>query len=109
MPLASQTISKDVTPSANGDVPHLFLAVVCDRLSVPSIRICLKGIEELTIGRGDLDRGGERSGNRARLSLSVPDDRMSGDHATFRRVMGRWFVEDTHSRNGTLLDRKSVV
>jgi len=108
VPLASQTISKDVTPSANGDVPHLFLAVVCDRLSVPSIRICLQGVEELTIGRGDLDRGGERPGNRARLSLCVPDDRMSGDHATFRRVMGRWFVEDTHSRNGTLLNGRRI-
>ena len=108
MPLASQTISKDFTPSANGDVPHLFLALVCDRLSVPSIRICLHGVEELSIGRGDLDRGGERSGSGARLALCVPDDRMSGDHATFRRVMGRWFVEDTHSRNGTLLNGRRI-
>jgi len=108
VPLASQTISKDFTPSANGDVPHLFLALVCDRLSVPSIRICLHGVEELSIGRGDLDRGGERSGSGARLALCVPDDRMSGDHATFRRVMGRWFVEDTHSRNGTLLNGRRI-
>src|SRR3989442_10504449 len=33
---------------------------------------------------------------------------MSGDHATFRRVMGRWFVEDTHSRNGTLLNGRRI-
>lgn len=108
MPLASQTISKIVTPSAKGDVPHLFLALVCDRLSVPSIRICLQGVEELSIRRGDLDRGRDRSGNRARLALCVPDDRMSGEHATFRRVMGRWIVEDTHSRNGTLLNGRRI-
>lgn len=108
VPLASQTISKIVTPSAKGDVPHLFLALVADRLSVPSIRICLQGFEELSIRRGDLDRGGDRSGNRARLALCVPDDRMSGEHATFRRVMGRWIVEDTHSRNGTFLNGRRI-
>ena len=108
MPLASQTISRELTPPASGGVPHLFLGLVCDRLSVPSIRICLRGVEEVSIGRGDLNRGGERSAGEARLALSIPDDRMSGDHARLRRVMGRWIVEDSRSRNGTLLNGRRI-
>jgi len=108
VPLASQTISRELTPSASGGVPHLFLGLVCDRLSVPSIRICLRGVEELSIGRGDLNRGGERSAGEARFALSIPDDRMSGDHARLRRVMGRWIVEDSRSRNGTLLNGRRI-
>src|SRR2546421_7432472 len=108
VPLASQTISRELTPSASGGVPHLFLGLVCDRLSVPSIRICLRGVEEVSIGRGDLNRGGERSAGEARLALSIPDDRMSGDHARLRRVMGRWIVEDSRSRNGTLLNGRRI-
>jgi hypothetical protein len=97
-----------VTPSASGGVPHLFLGLVCDRLSVPSIRICLRGVEELSIGRGDLDRGGDRSPAEARLALHVPDDRMSRDHARLRRVMDRWIVEDSRSRNGTFLNGRRI-
>ena len=108
MPLASQTISRELTPPASGGVPHLFLGLVCDRLSVPSIRICLRGVEEVSIGRGDLNRGGKRSAGEARLALSIPDDRMSGDHARLRRVMGRWIVEDSRSRNGTLLNGRRI-
>src|SRR5438105_13343915 len=72
VPLASQTISRELTPSASGGVPHLFLGLVCDRLSVPSIRICLRGVEELSIGRGDLNRAGERSARETRLALAIP-------------------------------------
>ena len=108
MPFATHTISTVVTPSASGGVPHLFLGLVCDRLSVPSIRICLRSVEELSIGRGDLDRGGDRSPAEARLALHVPDDRMSADHASLRRVMDRWIVEDSRSRNGTFLNGRRI-
>jgi len=108
VPLASQTISKETAPSTPGGVPHLFLGLVCDRLSVPSIRVCLRGVEEVSVGRGDLIRDGEGSTGRARLAVCVPDDRMSAEHATLRRVMDRWIVEDRHSRNGTLLNGRRI-
>src|SRR5438874_583829 len=101
--LATRTVSRETVPAADGTLPHLFLLLVCSRLAVPSMRLSLRGTEELTIGRGDLQRGPlpRRDGH---VALAVPDDRMSVRHAAFRRVMGTWVLADAGSRNGTFVN-----
>jgi len=101
--LATRTVSRETVPAADGTLPHLFLLLVCSRLAVPSMRLSLRGTEELTIGRGDLQRGPlpRRDGH---VALAVPDDRMSVKHAAFRRVMGTWVLADAGSRNGTFVN-----
>src|ERR1700730_12550934 len=107
MPLASRTLSREIASVADGSAPHLFLSLVRDRLAVPSIRLSLRGIAAVSIGRGDLQRGQlAQSGDG--ISLTVPDDRMSVAHATLRRVMGSWILADAGSRNGRLLHGRAV-
>jgi len=107
MPLASRTLSREIASVADGAAPHLFLTLVRDRLAVPSIRLSLRGIDAVSIGRGDLQRGQlAQSGDG--ISLTVPDDRMSVAHATLRRVMGSWILADAGSRNGTLLNGRRI-
>jgi len=110
MPAVARTLSREVVPAAIGAAPHLFLALVCDRPEVPSVRLSLRAIDCVSIGRGDLQRGHaplSRS-SQGQLALTVPDDRMSTAHATLRRVMGTWLVEDSGSRNGTLINGRRV-
>jgi len=110
MPVVARTLSREVVPAAIGAAPHLFLALVCDRPEVPSVRLSLRAIDRVSIGRGDLQRGHAplARSSQSQLALNVPDDRMSTAHATLRRVMGTWMVEDSGSRNGTLINGRRV-
>jgi hypothetical protein len=110
MPVVARTLSREVVPAAIGAAPHLFLALVCDRPEVPSVRLSLRAIDRVSIGRGDLQRGHAplARSSQSQLALTVPDDRMSTTHATLRRVMGTWMVEDSGSRNGTLINGRRV-
>src|SRR6267142_222997 len=110
MPALARTLSREVVPAAIGAAPHLFLALVCDRPEVPSVRLSLRAIDRVSIGRGDLQRGHAplARSSQSQLALNVPDDRMSTAHATLRRVMGTWMVEDSGSRNGTLINGRRV-
>jgi hypothetical protein len=89
---------------------HLFLVLTCDSPAAPSLRISLKGVERVFIGRGGLE---PRQAPVARsadgeLTLSVADDRMSTTHAAIRPVFGNWIIEDAGSRNGTLVNGRPV-
>jgi len=110
MPVVARTLSREVLPAAIGAAPHLFLALVCDRPEVPSLRLSLRAIDRVSIGRGDLQRGHAplARSSQGLLELTVPDDRMSTTHATLRRVVGTWMVEDSGSRNGTLINGRRV-
>jgi hypothetical protein len=110
MPVVARTLSREVVPAAIGAAPHLFLALVCDRPEVPSVRLSLRAIDRVSIGRGDLQRGHAplARSSQGELALTVPDDRMSTTHATLRRVVGTWMVEDSGSRNGTLINGRRV-
>ena len=82
-----------------------------DSSAAPSLRISLRGIERVLIGRGDLERGHPpvlcREG--AEIALTVADDRMSARHAEIRPVLGRAVIEDAGSRNGTLVNGRRVA
>jgi len=72
------------------------------------MRLSLRGTEAVSIGRGDLQRGILSRGGDGRLSLTVSDDRMSGNHATLRQVMGSFILADSGSRNGTLVNGRRI-
>ena len=93
--------------SASRVEPYLFLALEGARLTAGGLRIALRGLDELTLGRGDA-----RVLSRAQpgvASLQVPDARMSGVHARVVRQGDRYVVEDSGSTNGTRVDGKVIV
>ena len=85
--------------------PCLFLVLEGDRLQGGGARHSLGNVDLVEIGRG-----GQRSVERRvengvrRLVLRLPDRWMSAHHAQIQRVLGRWVLEDTGSRNGTFVD-----
>lgn len=81
-----------------GSVPFLFRVWCSDAPLSPPGRHALAGLSVVEIGRGEQSIA-TRDG--ARLLVSVPDPRMSTQHARLRAVAGRWVVEDIGSRNGT--------
>jgi len=85
--------------------PALYLALHCDHPAAPPSRHLLVEADVVFIGRGP-SRSNARlaEGGLRQLSLYVADDWMSSRHATLRRSGERWIVEDTGSRNGTLLN-----
>ncbi len=86
--------------------PHLFLVMECSRPRVaPGARFALHNVDEVVLGRGTA-RAHARvvDGNTRRLIVRVPDPWMSGTHASLTRVFGRWVLEDTGSKNGTVLN-----
>jgi transcriptional regulator of acetoin/glycerol metabolism len=90
--------------------PHLFVALECDRPLAGPTRHRLDDCDEVLIGRG-ATRAFARDGHR--LTLSLPDARMSMQHARLSRDGERWLVTDLGSRNGvhrhgTRIDRAFV-
>jgi len=79
-------------------VPHLFVALDCDRPRSGASRHALAAVDGVS-----LVRGAARSAERAegRLTLTVPDRWMSSSHAQLHREEGRWLLEDLGSTNGT--------
>jgi len=106
MASSPHTVTRSVLqPALSEPSAHLFLVLECDRpLALPA-RYCLRGLVEATIGRGP-----ERSATirGASLELRVSDSRMSTSHARLSRVRDAWFVEDQGSKNGTLVNGRSV-
>jgi len=86
--------------------PYLVVALECDRPASGASRHALRGVDEVTIGRGD-DRAATRDGKR--LAITVPDGWMSGAHARLTRASGTWRVEDLGSRNGTRVGGKPIA
>jgi len=105
MPVVARTLSREVVSRCeSARAPHLFLALVCDRPEVPSVRLSLRAIDCVSIGRGDLQRGHAplARSSQGQLALTVPDDRMSTPTRCFGASWD-WLVEDSGSRNGTLI------
>ncbi len=85
--------------------PHLIVALECSRPTALSARYSLAGIHTVHLGRGSV-RGAERrdtAGGR-QLVVRVPDRWMSSSHARIEHSFGRWVLEDTDSKNGTIVN-----
>jgi len=85
---------------------HLVVALDCDRPLAGSMRCSLRGVREVTIGRGDA-RGVTREGDR--LAITLPSRWLSSQHARLVSDAGGWRLEDLGSRNGTRVDGELVV
>jgi len=87
--------------------PRYVVSLTCLSPLVDGEIISLAHADELLIGRGPgirmivpVDR---------RIVATIPDIEMSRQHAALRRAMGAWHVEDTGSKNGTLVNGEPVV
>jgi transcriptional regulator with PAS, ATPase and Fis domain len=75
----------------------------CARPLAGGARVALDGVDEVVIGRGRA-RAIERSAAERRVRVSLPDRRMSADHARIMLGPSGASLEDLGSTNGTLVD-----
>ena len=103
----SETKSERVTGPVSAPVarPHVFVVLECARPLGGAARFALSDADEVVFGRGT-GRAAKRSveGGVRRLTISIPDSRMSQRHATLRAAGSDFVLEDAGSRNGTKLD-----
>ena len=93
-----------------GERPQLIVALTCDRPLEPSSRHLLHAVDLVTIGRGKRrDYTRSISGGRRRLEMRIVDGAMSENHAQLSRIHGRWLLEDQGSKNGCVVNGKSVA
>ncbi|WP_437504994.1 sigma 54-interacting transcriptional regulator [Sorangium sp. So ce1099] len=106
--LESSTLSVSRGPEAtDGDRsgPFLFLVLESHRPLAPPVRIALDDLDEVTIGRGAARKiEPARDAGVRRLDLRLDDPWLSSKHARVVRLLGRWVVEDSGSKNGTLVN-----
>ncbi len=89
--------------------PQLIVALTCDRPLEPSSRHVLHGVDQVGLGRGKRrDAARSTSGGRRRLDLRIADTAMSENHARLSRVHGRWLIEDQGSKNGCVVNGRTV-
>ncbi|MFT3772400.1 MAG: sigma 54-interacting transcriptional regulator [Minicystis sp.] len=85
--------------------PHLFLVLEAHRPLAPPVRLALADVDEVVVGRGAARAVGlavERGVRR--LHVQVEDRRLSSSHARIARVLRRWALEDTGSKNGSFVN-----
>jgi transcriptional regulator of acetoin/glycerol metabolism len=90
-------------PGAATPAAHLVRLLDATRPLVPSARHCLRDLDRVLIGRGAGAAERRREDGVRTLSLREDNPRVSGSHASLRRVMTRWLLEDLGSKNGTLV------
>jgi DNA-binding NtrC family response regulator len=106
--LDDTTYSEDLRhdpPASWAKSEHLFLVLEADRPEAGGARVSLDTVREIEIGRGPA-RTFTREGPK--LTVRVPDQRMSQLHARVRRAGAGWIIEDCGSRNGTVVGAKLV-
>jgi DNA-binding NtrC family response regulator len=83
----------------------LFHVFSCDAPTAPLAAACdLDEIDEVLLGRGDLNAAVVPDGDRRGLRLSFPDQWMSTRHARIERVVGGFWIADEGSKNGLSLN-----
>src|SRR5712692_6825564 len=92
------------TPVPRRILPHLFLVFESDQPTAPSVRFSLEGVDIVEVGRtSELVAERDGPGGR-RLIIGLPDCWVSTSHAVLRYGSPSWFIEDTKSKNGTLIN-----
>jgi transcriptional regulator with AAA-type ATPase domain len=86
--------------------PHLVVALECDRPLAGGLRVDLKALDEVVIGRGP-ERTIERSD--AKVVLRVPGGAMSATHARLVREGGDWVAHDLRSTNGMVVNGRPAT
>ncbi len=101
-----RTATESARPAELGHRPVLVVAFEGARPMTGGSRHSLADVSEVTIGRGD-ERGVLRQDKR--LLVTLPDSRISAQHARLHRVGARWRVEDLGSTNGTTVDGEPIT
>jgi transcriptional regulator of acetoin/glycerol metabolism len=85
--------------------PHLYLVLDAHRPLAAPVRLALGDVEEVVLGRGSgrLVEASSGDGTR-RLVVRTDDRRMSSTHARIQKLLRRWVIEDSGSKNGTLVN-----
>src|SRR5438128_5193139 len=108
---STTTVTSESERLASIETTHacLFLAIQCDRPLAGPARYLLRGVQSVQFGRGGERRAPYTGRSGAlRVSLQVPDTRMSSTHAELRRVGGGWELTDTGSKNGTFVNGDAI-
>jgi sigma-54 dependent transcriptional regulator, acetoin dehydrogenase operon transcriptional activator AcoR len=87
-------------------VPHLELALECERPHAGPARYRLSELKRVRLGRG-VERD-FRVADDGCLDIVVPDAWMSSRHAELARGTDGWMLTDLHSRNGTRVNGARV-
>ncbi len=103
------------SPRSPHDAPlvpgaHLIVSLECLRATEGSLRVRIDGSSEIRLGRGErreVVRG--TSAGATSSQITVPDPRMSADHARIARDGAGWRVEDCGSKNGTFVNGRRVA
>ncbi|HEV7556311.1 MAG TPA: FHA domain-containing protein, partial [Kofleriaceae bacterium] len=90
----------------DGSYPALYVLVECNRPLAGSLRVSLRDVTHVLLGRGD-DRAVCRDGSRCRLD--IPDQWMSVEHAELAYALGEWTVRDAGSRNGVTKNGERIA
>jgi DNA-binding NtrC family response regulator len=103
----SETQSAIVAPAKpSRAIAALYIGLAGDAPTTSPMRVSLRGVDRVDIGRGDRRRveRANRDGCDV-LELSLADTRASSRHARVSRVGGAWVLEDLGSKNGTWVAR----
>ncbi len=91
----------DGTPADDGvraPTPRLVAAFECRRPCSPGLRLSLRDVDDVLVGRGS-ERTWWRAGRQ--LVLAIPDDEVSRLHVRLVRQGETWIMHDAGSKNGT--------
>ena len=86
--------------------PHLAVLLECDRPLAGGLRLDIKELDEVVVGRGP-ERAVERTGKK--LTLRIPGGAMSATHARFVRDAGDWVAHDLRSTNGMAINGRPAA
>jgi DNA-binding NtrC family response regulator len=103
---ATITAATDSPTTRQGAAWALIVALDCERLDSPPLRIALAGLTEIEIGRGEA-RAVVRGGTHGRLDLA--DHWGSQQHARLIADGDGWVVADAGSKNGTLVNGQRIT
>ena len=110
MSRVGHTLPREVSSVLPAAAQHLFLVLTCHSPGGASVRIPLGGVDQLVIGRSELEPGSAPQVRRegTEVLVAVADDRMSGKHAAIRRMLGDALIEDLQSLNGTVVNGRRI-
>src|SRR5689334_16926403 len=97
---ASSVAQLDGDMAGEHELPRLILVFEGRSPLSPAVRIMLRGLDEVHIGRGA--RAWARTGRV--LELRIADTEISRQHVRLQRVADDWELVDLGSKNGTAIN-----
>ena len=104
--ISSPSVGRGQAEATPLPVAQLILSMHCDQPMTAPSRHVLTGLDEIRFGRGPTRV--QRDPTARRLTLNIPDPRMSADHGRLVRLGMAWAIDDTSSKNGCALNGNPV-